>query len=458
MPMIFLLILQLLFSVDCQAAYVDSDVSLESIVYSFLLISSSSCAQNALSDILPECIQNGLDSIDSSVRRDLAIRLSLCEFEVSGISFPMECTDVKTGDKCIDKLKLSPQYWTTYSGNYHHLQSICYQEALPYEKDKIIALFSKVTNLYKKLVEYMENVDSNFEDEIVSKLNIMLKEFQSSQTMFQEQLQHKMNEQFHSMRDNIDVINEYFEEVHAHTMGSVWSDLLNLKTEITEISSINKQVWGDDFNKLTESTIKSVYEISKQLEEIIVSSRDGIETVNSINQEQYTKLQENWLDIVQNQQEYLEYEFRDLLLIISEKIELEIFDSIRVIDDTLAESLQKLDEQIFNIQSKLETTDEMFTNFSRKLDHVLTFLIETSELVTLFNWDSLISKLCISNIGKKFAAYFVFGIFALCSIFILRFRDLYFTLVPLLLFGFGLFLGFKFYKGLLELAHSYMDI
>ncbi|ODV81784.1 Tht1-like nuclear fusion protein, partial [Suhomyces tanzawaensis NRRL Y-17324] len=107
---------------------------------------ASVCVQKSLQPILPACLSQGIESLDPNLRKILAIKLALCEFQNAGILYPSACNHLDEElELCIENLEKSPQYWTTFSGYYREIQTICYEESLPYQKDHVISLFNNIT-------------------------------------------------------------------------------------------------------------------------------------------------------------------------------------------------------------------------------------------------------------------------------------------------------------------------
>ncbi|SCU90173.1 LAMI_0E00914g1_1 [Lachancea mirantina] len=147
------------------------DNQLQQIVSSNFPFFRSSCASLALSELLPLCLQHGLETVPSLLRVKTAIKLSMCEFEASGLkSIPQNCDrfDGSTIENCVRELETLPQWWTTYSGNFQRLSSLCYENSLPYEKEQILELFLNITRAYEDMQAVFDrNVReaySSFED------------------------------------------------------------------------------------------------------------------------------------------------------------------------------------------------------------------------------------------------------------------------------------------------------
>lgn len=160
----------------------------------------TSCIKKALDDILPKCLKVNIDQLDPDLRAKTAAKLSICEFEVAKISYPAECypkryffssdEDLIDYEDCILALEKSPQWWTSYSGNYRAIGDICFQESLPYEKDELLNLFLNVTEIYEKILEdlnesiemstsFKQSSKKSFED-LTKFMDEVLKKFQSN--------------------------------------------------------------------------------------------------------------------------------------------------------------------------------------------------------------------------------------------------------------------------------------
>ncbi|KAG5419687.1 KAR5 [Candida metapsilosis] len=112
------------------------------------------CSRQALSLILPQCL-DGLETMTSSQQKEVALELSICELENVKIEYPLDCDPqirLRNIDKCIQSLEKSPQFWTSYSGNYRNVREVCHQVSLPLKKEQIVEVYENVTNLFQHVL------------------------------------------------------------------------------------------------------------------------------------------------------------------------------------------------------------------------------------------------------------------------------------------------------------------
>lgn len=87
------------------------------------LIFDTGCFLAASQSIYVECEHLTFAEYESQ-RSSYAIRLTLCELSVAGISAPVQCQvsqqswDIRT---CLQQLELRPQWWTTFSGYFREV-------------------------------------------------------------------------------------------------------------------------------------------------------------------------------------------------------------------------------------------------------------------------------------------------------------------------------------------------
>jgi hypothetical protein len=101
------------------------------LLYLSSLESKPSCHRSVTAALINDC--NLLSVSDSSHGGDLryqyAAQLAACEFEATGVWYPLECKglarDTKKNMRCIKKLEERPQWWTTLSNNIQNSMVIC---------------------------------------------------------------------------------------------------------------------------------------------------------------------------------------------------------------------------------------------------------------------------------------------------------------------------------------------
>ncbi|KAM3125134.1 hypothetical protein ACQ2H7_001670 [Candidozyma auris] len=144
--MLFLFTLVALVSSISLLGYeIPQDVELSTQLY------QSQCAHKALEVVIEHCASGGVESLSSSLKKKSAVMLSLCEFQDSAIDYPLSCKKLHSDEdyhECVQDLRSTSQFWTTYSGNYRRIKSICHEEAMPFFKEHLLELFNNVTKAY----------------------------------------------------------------------------------------------------------------------------------------------------------------------------------------------------------------------------------------------------------------------------------------------------------------------
>lgn len=138
-------------------------------------VHSSPCTYQALSEYLDKCTEVGFDLVDPQLRLRLAVKLSLCEFLEAGVEYPEQCRKTETNDdihRCIQSFRAVAQLWTTYSGNYRKIRSLCYEESFPHTKAHILDVFANITRVYSS---FYESVEKSFSEVKKNQLDISLR-------------------------------------------------------------------------------------------------------------------------------------------------------------------------------------------------------------------------------------------------------------------------------------------
>lgn len=231
---------------------------------------NSECIKLALSPILPQCTK-GIEAFDPRLRRVLAIKLSICEFENSGLYYPPACDNIDSESyitNCISSLEQSPQYWTTYSGYYRELHTICYEQSLPYEKDNLINLFSNITIIYTEFFSELKKSKAYSDDvhlDMVEKLE-NLERMMNAHLKTQEGTIQKMD-------INMDQYNEKMISVLEASLSSMQSNL-----ELYNSHIIGMESYLDGLNLDMAQIVGGIARIKDIL-------NDGLQNIQSLSNE-----------------------------------------------------------------------------------------------------------------------------------------------------------------------------
>ncbi|ODQ75727.1 hypothetical protein LIPSTDRAFT_1159 [Lipomyces starkeyi NRRL Y-11557] len=103
-----------------------------------------SCFRNMLAVILPSC-----EILTTDERVTFSIRLTLCELSAAHVKSPRSCSfdlnDHLNRQSCLKDLEASPQFWTSFSGNFRSIATICLAERKNHEKEEVIRLHQNIT-------------------------------------------------------------------------------------------------------------------------------------------------------------------------------------------------------------------------------------------------------------------------------------------------------------------------
>lgn len=158
------------------------------------------CSRQALLSILPQCL-DGLETMISSQQKEVALELSICELENAKIEYPLDCNPQirqRNVDKCIQSLEKSPQFWTSYSGNYRSVKEICHQVSMPLKKEQIVEVYENVSNLFQNILnDFMASQADNeeFQNHMKEKFDAML---------------NIIDEMMEKRRESADLVNQTF--------------------------------------------------------------------------------------------------------------------------------------------------------------------------------------------------------------------------------------------------------
>lgn len=333
----------------------------------------SSCVKQALAEFLPRCLKEGFDSIDSHERVETAVKLSICEFEASGLqSIPKSClqtnTDIESMMDCMLHLESSTKWWTTYSGNYQKLPTICYENSLPYEKEQLLDVYVKLQTLYGTLANDLENMlfdnIQRFQSSFDSQVSQMLKKYWS--TFADDSQRH---------RNDLNQMLKHFD--------NAWESRLNQKSQELEIFlNVTNSGVSNLVNDM-EISLKQIYEELKDQD-----IRNQIKALNAENLKHWDELttrsnemrniQEDNLMLMENQMERVtkgvevhlrdfsnrinESQYHTVTLLSSFESRFDIINSQLNTTTSLIDDIQYTLKDLYSITKRFEKTFKYFTS------------------------------------------------------------------------------------------------
>ncbi|CCH46687.1 Nuclear fusion protein [Wickerhamomyces ciferrii] len=371
----------------------------------------TSCIKKSLEPILSKCLKNSIDSIDSNLRVETAAKLSICEFEAAKITYPVECypktyyfgndEDSIDYQECILGLEKSPQWWTTYSGNYRAIGDICFQESLPYEKDEILNLFLNVTEVYEQILQDLNaNVEmsSKFKE---TSLN-SFEELQKFMNQVLEKLEKDTNESKHEFEMKLKDMNSVLEDTsklakvfsndttgmtdivlnQMSDLSSKWdgfftqynsddflNELLGMKQIfVQELETRDLQINNlmNSYSDKLESLYQSSYENNELSEKIGEGLRKSLKDTNEL--KDVLKQTENSVTISSEFAQNLLESFKDL-------DQMNIGEILNVSEQELLLVFQRITDELNQEMNKIQTQ-------TRKLDNELDILVGKIDIAT----------------------------------------------------------------------------
>ncbi|KAH3680906.1 hypothetical protein WICMUC_000049 [Wickerhamomyces mucosus] len=309
--------------------------------------SDNKCMKEALSPILEQCLKKPINELEPILRSITAAKLSICEFQVSQIRYPETCEGV-VNDACVISLEERSQWWTTYSGYYRSIGDICLEESLPFEQDRILEVFFKITEYYNSIFDDLE-------------------------------FQHKMTENFNrETHESFDQLKYYLEDLNNSTKENekmVKLIMLNFMKEFEKANSMASNI--------TEMVAIQSSSIELELLKILHNIHSEFSMDLDI-------LKEKFIDDLQQK----EFVFQSILSTTElNLLEInEITKESSIISTEVNENLKSSIGHIFNLNDSLINIDNIITGLNHQLlDSYQTItdlnkVIENNSIIRFFNF------------------------------------------------------------------------
>lgn len=341
----------------------------------------SQCAHRALEDVIEECASGGVEGLSPNLRKRLAVMLSICEFQDAGVDYPDSCKLLQLDTdfhQCVQDLRKTSQFWTTYLGNYRKIKSICHEEAMPFFKEHVLNLFNNITRDYAAFYEasYERTRDvEEYQKEVYSYFETMFEEFKLMIAKVSRERQEWENDAAvfkEGMLNLFDEIQEHAETTangtyaELNSMSEKASSLLEVAQaqhdQEAEMFAEVSMRWAD----LQKAVFNDMYEIVstvRSLKDLIndVESRElGLHGLLDSNLQLSTELNHRIRGTEFDMEQYFELQGARMLLMIDEAMNTlnsHFEDSISQIEDrhlALKQNIEEIDGLMVSLKLQLE--------------------------------------------------------------------------------------------------------
>lgn len=264
----------------------DLDVAQVEAGFQQLTAYRNSCTFVALRDFVASCKDSGGDYMDASLRLELAVKLSICEFTEAGVDYPKECSQTVSSLNssninfldCVASLRQVPQFWTTYSGNYRKLRSVCYEELAPYMKESIIELYWNITRLYSQFFESASSSASKMDDvqeqslQNLRSLSDHIQKIDSQLADFETDLELRNVNTIASAEAAREAVVLQFHFLSSVLTAALQKNILSSETLQTKLNSLEINV-----NEISELLL-DLRELSNEIQVFLGETQRGIST------------------------------------------------------------------------------------------------------------------------------------------------------------------------------------
>ncbi|RCK58102.1 Nuclear fusion protein KAR5 [Candida viswanathii] len=251
------------------------------------------CSKKAIQEIIPQCTE-GIETLTPIQQKKIAVELSICAFENVKIQYPGEC---KLGDidECIQLLEKSSQLWTTFIGYYREVKNLCHQISLPFEKDQILSVYENITDLYKQLIDDLNESNEqsartqdvlkakfdkliNIVDEIIADREKDKTDMNESFSMFQGNFERSLSNAVVILQNSYDGANTNIREMESHL--NYFAQQLSLvhllmRDRMRELELQQNEIHQNNAEIIqqTENTLNKLELINESINEIDESNR-----------------------------------------------------------------------------------------------------------------------------------------------------------------------------------------
>ncbi|SMN22593.1 similar to Saccharomyces cerevisiae YMR065W KAR5 Protein required for nuclear membrane fusion during karyogamy [Maudiozyma saulgeensis] len=363
---------------------------------------TKTCSKEAVSKFIPLCVlDTGIDSIEERIKVETAIKLSVCEFENSGLQdwIPRGCFYGQPLEivECMTGLEIGGQWWTTYSGYYQNLNEICYQYSLPFEQEKLLGEFLNLTDMISEVSLFWSNEFGNLQYESDLTINKHVDDISN----FFNELFVDLRDQDKQFKEELITSNEvtlkHFNEIYEVLTNNVtrFNNVVNSSLEGVNylIQDIVSQIHKDDIskdisqlNKLKENAINLVVNQSQFIEDSILMFHFQFNNMLNDITMGFTNTQIDTLESINQYQMILEKTLnKELTATMGEVKDIAIEEWTKfseVIEDDIVSLNFQFTNNIDEIDKRLSNTVDSIDKIEGKLSYLTQYL---SSLTSIFS-------------------------------------------------------------------------
>ncbi|CCK73435.1 Kar5p NDAI_0G04500 [Naumovozyma dairenensis CBS 421] len=384
----------------------------------FISISNKSCIEEAISydGFLSRCIHgDDMSLISDTHKMIVSIKLTICEFENSAsIRILQPClyhiSDERNSkseyqDRYVQFMDCmvgnSNEFWTSYSGYYQRLNSLCFENEEFYNKERFFNMINNVTNFFEdfnyemhemnedfnvknfnRMQEYVDDIFDGFVDLQMKQNSVLEDDFNKFRNQMNENLnkndleyQLRLSKREMELRDYFLKVNDIIKDISS----SITREKLDIKDEI---QSFKNQIIANASNEMVSYEIEKNLENEKKLQEVLLTTSEGLVMINELVN-----------DTVRNFQGQLSGE---LIESITSSIELELMPSIIHFKQIMLKEMSMM-TSILNDEMK-HWNYEITNNF----ENINMRIIDTMEKIN--DLDSRLNKF-IKALNGLFASF-----------------------------------------------------
>lgn len=386
------------------------------------------CVKNAINEFMSACTKYTSDSINPTIRAWTAVKLSICEFEAVGLkNIPTICysDDLEPMMECMLEIDHSTQWWTTYSGNYQRLSTLCNDYNSYYQERKLVETLLNLTNfnyeynkiLNKKLVyaaqENVINLKNQFKNASNAIERTMKSNIETQEILWK---QHTMNQ-----KNYFDL--SFQELSRIQNISELLQDQINKASNLMSdhLRYISREINKSNVVDIYEQELKKFYKVSLEeqkrykshieadMSQMFKTTKSIMENVPSIIDDRVSKYND-----IANQ------ELSNIVSSMESKIIYAIQDLMKENAIVIEEDLDKIEDGLNIIMQELSGLSNNITDISETLHEIVTKIDKVTKTF-LICWDVFIYCIKISCNILVFCLYKI-NIWIFLFVFLYYFR------------------------------------